>query len=208
MLIEDNTIATAWEKSIHAVIRTGEWIPAERGNRVKEIRNVLFTINSPETEPLISTKYNFSTEFLFDYAKNYLLALKSTDTVAERVTSYGETNLNQLDKITEILANHYYSRRAVIATWIPQIDLYSSHPPCVTSLQFLIRNSSLEITAMLRSNDAWFAALPDLISIYYTQSKIANALNLKVGKLHMLSTSYHIYEMDLFKATEMFSNLQ
>lgn len=204
MNIVCNTIAEAWEKSIENLLLHGFWVPAERGNRAKELRNVLFTINSPFMSPIDSDKYAFSKEFLEEYSDNYLLSSNSSDSVSERINRFGVNKINQIDRIVEILSNHYFSRRAVISTWQQDLDLFSTHPPCLTSLQFQVRNNSLEISGILRSNDAWFAALPDLIAIFKLQKKVANELKLNIGVLNMLSINYHIYEMDFLNAVNVF----
>lgn len=205
MLIESNDIASAWESSICHLIQDGEWVPAERGNRAKELRNVLFSILSPSLKPQISDKYVFSKNFLAEYADNYFMSEKINNSVAQRVSRFGEMKLNQINRVTEILSQHDYSRRAVISPWIQNEDLFSNHPPCVVLLQFLVRNNLLEITAVLRSNDAWLAALPDMIAIHKVQTKVAEKLNIEMGRLCMLSNSYHMYEMDVLKAMEIFN---
>ncbi|MBN1181719.1 MAG: hypothetical protein JXB49_05480 [Bacteroidales bacterium] len=204
MIIDRISIADAWEESIFRLLNEGVWIPSERGCRAKEMRNLLFSISSPGTQPQVSNKYAFPQSFIQEYSDNYLISMKSTNSVAERINRYGENSLNQSERIIQILTNHYYSRRAVINTWQQNVDLFSNHPPCITSLQFQVRNNSLEVTSVLRSNDAWFAALPDLISIYKIQKKIADALNIGIGCLNMLSVNYHIYEMDFLKAKGVF----
>ena len=204
MLIESKNIASAWEISINHLIKDGEWVPAERGNRTKELRNVLFCIKSPNSMPQISDKYMFSKDFLTEYSDNYFLSEKINNSVAERINRLGDIKLNQIDKVIEILSGHYYSRRAVVSPWIQNEDLFSNHPPCVVLLQFQNRNNLLEITAVLRSNDAWMAALPDLIAIHKVQTIVASRLKVGIGNLHMLSNSYHIYEMDILKAMNIF----
>lgn len=204
MQIISENIANAWEKSIVAILQNGEWIPAERGNRAKELRNVLFSISNPENTPQVSDKYYFSSEFIKEYSDNYLLGDKSIGSVAERISKLGENKLNQLDCIIGLLNENSYTRRALVSTWNPQIDLYSNHPPCLSTLHFQIRNQKLEITGVLRSNDAWFAALPDLIAIYKVQDKVAKSIGVSIGNLNLLSISYHIYEMDYLKAFENF----
>jgi len=204
MLIENCNIANAWEISINHLIKDGEWVPAERGSRAKELRNVLFSITSPCSQPQISGKYVFSENFLTEYSDNYFLSEKTNSSVAERINRFGEIKLNQINRIIEILSGHYYSRRAVISPWIQNEDLFSNHPPCVVLLQFQIRNNLLEITAILRSNDAWLAALPDLIAIHKVQTKVAEELGIGIGRLCMLSNSYHMYEMDVLKALTVF----
>jgi thymidylate synthase (methanogen type) len=204
MIIESNSFSDAWEKSIFQIIEEGEWIPAERGNRTIELRNVFFCITSPLTKPQISSKYSFPESFVEEYSSNYLLSETDIESVATRILRVGSSKVNQIEKVTDLLSSHYYSRRAIISTWVHSEDLFTSHPPCLLSMQFQVRNKLLEVTAVLRSNDAWFAAPLDFLAINKVQINLAKRLDLEVGCLHMLSTNYHIYEMDLLKAINIF----
>lgn len=88
----------------------------------------------------------------------------------------------------------------MISFWDPIEDINSEHPPCPIAIQFIVRSDKLEMLAVLRSSDAWMAAIPDYIALTTIQKNVANQLNLNIGTYTQYSMSYHIYEFDVMIA--------
>ena len=201
MEFSGDTISEAWELSITELLKCSEFVPSERGMKTIELCNVLFKIKHPDLEPKISSKYCFDKNFIEAYSEKMKEYWKS---IKERLFSYGKNNINQINTILNTLNNCWYSRRTFVSTWDPNIDFNNSHPPCPVGLQFMIRNNQLNLTAFLRSNDAWMCAIPDMIELSKIQKEISFMLGVDIGSYNQLSVSYHIYEPDLIYAKEVF----
>ena len=71
-------------------------------------------------------------------------------------------------------------------------------------VQLLIRGRELHLTAVLRSNDAWLSALPDMVVFSELQTRIAKNLGVKQGEYIHHAVSYHIYDYDYSLVQEVF----
>lgn len=197
MEIYAETIAEAWEKSIIALVKLNSvFLPTEKGIRAKEISNMIIHIENPEKEPRISQKYCFPKVFTKQYINDYFSEYSKMETPYSRISKVGKGEINQIDSVISKLKTQWYTRRAIISIWVPQEDLDSNYPPCICMFQFMIRDKKLVMTAILRSNDAWLSALPDMIMISNIQRKIALELNLDCGEYVHHAISYHIYDHD------------
>ena len=197
-----DTIADAWEASIYELLKDHKWIPTQRGMRAIELRNVLFTIKSPDKEPIVSSKYQFNKRFIETYC-NSIRDTFPGDSIKSRLYNYDD-KIDQISMVLKELQRDWFTRRAVISLWNPTVDSTSSHPPCTVVLQFLFREGKLHLTSVLRSNDAWMAALPDMIALSRIQAEMAKTLNVEIGIYTQMSVSYHIYEPDVMLAEEIF----
>jgi thymidylate synthase len=206
MEIVEETISAAWECSLRALLGCRQWVPTERNSRALELRNVVFQILKPLKEPIVSTKYQFNQSFIDLYCKS----IKETypgGSIKSRLFEYGEEKLDQIDLLKRKLTEQSFSRRAVACLWNPSVDILSVHPPCALNLQFLVRNKRLHMTAVLRSNDAWMAAIPDMLAFSQLQKEIADSLSIKMGTYTQLSASYHLYEPDYAIAKKVFMDV-
>lgn len=202
-MIIANTISAAWEKSIKTLLIKGKWVPTQRGFRALEICSFQMQIMQPLKPPRISKKYDYDDDFLTQYVNSHEINF-SEDSVKDRFYEYGEQRINQIEKVIETIKKEQFSRRAIVSTIIPEFDFNTYHPPCVVYLQFLLREGKLNLIAVLRSNDAWLAALPDIISLTNLQKTVSHRLNVEAGSYTHIAGSYHIYETDYPFVVEKF----
>jgi len=205
MLIKSETISQAWEKSIIELLKCKHFISTQRGMRALELRNVLFEVEKPFAEPRVSPRYQFSRRFIEAYCDSVRDSFKG-ESIRARIYEFGDKKINQYAVALNSLKASYNTRRAIISLWNPNFDHKSRHPPCALILQFLCREGRLHLTTFLRSNDAWIAALPDMMALSEIQKQIASELNLSVGTYNQLSVSYHVYEPDVAIADSIFGS--
>ena len=205
MLIASETISQAWEESIRALLKCENFVSTQRGMRALELQNVLFEIEKPFLKQKVSSKYQFSQDFIKTYCESIRNSFPG-DSIKSRIYEFGGSKVDQYSGVIHRLKASHDTRRAVISLWDPLADRRSGHPPCTLVLQFLCRNHRLYLTTMLRSNDAWLAALPDMIALSEVQKEMASELSLEVGTYSQLSVSYHIYEPDVTIAEAVFKS--
>lgn len=196
------TFGEAWSNSLIAILNSGEFVQSERVQKTLELRNVSLTSLQPFADPRIPASYSFSEDYINTYCKSFFHI--SPFSIEKRLRSYGPKKVNQIEKATIKLRNYPYTRRAVISLWDITKDIENQHPPCPVFVQFIIRSDLLEMTSVLRSSDAWMAAIPDFIALTSIQKSIADELKLGIGMYTQFSVSYHIYEFDLLLARDIF----
>jgi len=200
-------MADAWEKSIIELLNSSsDFVPTEKGTMAKEITNMIMHVRYPLKQPVLSKKYCLPDQFRDQYTKTYFTKYATLETPYSRIVERGSKKVNQIEVVIGKLRKNWFTRRAVISLWAPEEDLNSKYPPCICLLQAMIRGNRLLVTALLRSNDAWLSALPDMILISSLQKRIADDLNIECGEYIHHAISYHIYDYDYSMAKEVFEH--
>lgn len=108
----------------------------------------------------------------------------------------GAPGASQWDRVSAELRRDPNSRRALIAIADPRDDLRASSKdvPCLTALQFLIRDGLLQAVAFMRSNDLVWGLCYDLYLLTTLQELMASELGVPPGTYTHVATSMHAYE--------------
>lgn len=196
------SISEVWQASIPPLLANGVWVPTERSMRALELQNVLFRITHPILNPPLPTNYGFKMSYVAAHIGTFHENYSGTS-IRSRLYQYAG-QFNQIEAIVTKLKENWYSRRAVVVAWEPVTDTESARPPCPIALSFLVRDQKLLLTAVLRSNDAWLATVPDMIALTQVQNDIASQLGVGMGEYAHLAVSYHMYEPDVASAQRCF----
>lgn len=201
-------IGIAHQKAVQQVIEYGETVITEDGKSTLELDSPLcITVTEPHRYPYRHPAYQFSQKMLDEYISQ----ITESDTkgfvytYGNRLHKYSvnETSrcfINQIDWIAERLHNNNNSRRAIAITWIPEKDIMSDEPPCLQSVQFIIRNNKLNCVAYFRSNDIAIAWGANAYGLYALTEQVQTKLdieNLYIGTLTTISNCAHIYDSDI-----------
>ena len=89
------------------------------------------------------------------------------------------------------------SRQAVIYTGIPDASGPHNSPPCLSSVQWLVRNGKVDMIVTMRSNDVYRGLPLDLVQFSLWQKMVAAFLGLPVGRYIHNAGSFHLYERDV-----------
>jgi hypothetical protein len=107
----------------------------------------------------------------------------------------GKPYQDQIANVIDELLESPTSRRAVIMVH-DSSDYLNSHP-CITSIQFHLRNGLLRSTVNVRSWDLWFGAPHDLIVLSGVVQVVAACLKVLPAEMIINAANAHIYEMSL-----------
>jgi thymidylate synthase (methanogen type) len=193
--VTHDSVAVAWERSIDLLLSNGRWVSTQRGFRALELYNLRMLIRKPSSREDLPSLYAFGKSFVSEYEHTHEAGF-ATAAIKDRLFAFGHGAVNQIESVVRILRADRWSRRAFVSTIDPSSDAASPHPPCLTYLQFTTRDDHLDLFAVFRSNDAWLAALPDILSMIRLQETVADALEIPVGSYAHTAVSYHLYETD------------
>lgn len=116
--------------------------------------------------------------------------------------------IDQLDNVAKLLVWKPTSKRAVIQLFNAEdiaLDYSAAQEegfiyrevPCTVSLQFLLREGLLHLSANMRSNDAYKGLPHDVFCFTMIQEMMARRLGAEPGEYLHYAGSMHIYEPDL-----------
>lgn len=217
--IERNTIAACHEAAISLILRDGIEIMTKHGMTIEYPEPITIKILHPFEEPRVSSASSFLSH-MADYYANQLLNVipKKGDSkdfdynCGNRWFDYpqihngniiGDGDNYGFDQIAENvvaeLKKDRSSRRAIVCSINPIIDYSKKHIPCISFLQFLIRDNQLNMFVYIRSNDMLSAWGADAYALSRVLQFVGKKLDTPTGYLEMISVSAHIY----FKRDEM-----
>jgi thymidylate synthase len=114
---------------------------------------------------------------------------------ATRLYDYEDSGRNQVAWVIDRLRADQGSRSAIVTTLQPLSD--TSYVPCVSLLHFWVPTGRLELIVTAHSIDFGTKAYANLLELAAIHERVAESLEITVGKLTLRVTSAHIYERDL-----------
>lgn len=203
--VEGEKVADVWLEVLDRIIKFGHEKMSQYGEKQRELIDIVTVINNDDPDnPYLPSYLYFKKEDLLNYYPQMM-----TDKIFEGVEyTYGSRlrnhcGINQVKEMIEKLREENYSRRAVAFTWNVEKDCQNEKSPCLNLIQALVQDDTLYFTAYFRSNDMYKAWPQNAYGLLKIQKEIAEALNLKIGKMAVVSCSAHIYERDFLEAEKM-----
>lgn len=103
--------------------------------------------------------------------------------------------INQVKDMIECLKRNVNSKNIIGITWHVDDELVRKHKssPCAVFIQALMQNNKINLTVFFRSHDMYNGWPSNAYGFRALQKEIADALNLKMGFLTMISGSAQVY---------------
>jgi thymidylate synthase len=114
---------------------------------------------------------------------------------ASRLYDYAAAGRDQVRWVIDRLHADPTSRSATITTLEPLLD--TTYIPCVSLLDFWIAGRQLQSIAYAHSIDFGTKGYGNLVELAFLMERVADGLNLPVGRLDFIVKSAHIYEPDV-----------
>ena len=111
---------------------------------------------------------------------------------AVRLFNYAGSGRDQLRWVADRLRADPESRSATITTFQPLTD--TTYIPCVSMLDFWLRDGAVELVVYAHSLDFGKKAYGNLVELAALQSWVANELDVPTGRLVVHAKSAHVYE--------------
>lgn len=214
------TATEAWDdlfNQLRMQAEMGVRIPSRNGDVVGEILNFSFVIGDPTRGIVLSDtrkmdmRYAVGELIWYLSKSNQLSDIEQYSKFWQRISDDGITlnsaygyrihemfGFDQWEYVKALLKDDPHSRQAVIHIKTPS-NAVSKDIPCTIALQFSIRDNSLFLMAVMRSNDIWLGLPFDLFAFTSLQIKMAMELGVGVGDYTHVAGSLHLYEKDVKK---------
>src|ERR1041384_5603835 len=186
----------------HELVHHGREVQP-RGRRTLEIAPCAFTLSNPRARKIANTHRRWNEALAVGELAWHLAGSDDGRTIHGscygRKIFGGGAGASQWDRVRAELQHDPDSRRALLAIADPHHDLSASSKdvPCLTALQFLIRDGALHAVAFMRSNDLIWGLCYDLYLLTMLQELMACELGVGLGQYTHVATSMHVYEQHL-----------
>jgi thymidylate synthase len=191
------TIGEAWLEVARRILREG--VPSTYDDLpILEVPRVTITVDSPHAADAIVSEYGDAERLDWMHANftdhSLVPELGDARSYASRLFDYGGVGRDQVKWVIERLASDPSSRSATITTFEPLLD--TSYIPCVSLLDFWIRDAALEQVVYAHSIDFGAKGYGNLVELAWLQEHVAGQLGLPVGRLDFIIKSAHVYETE------------
>ncbi|MES2931163.1 MAG: thymidylate synthase [Patescibacteria group bacterium] len=196
-----NTLEGAWLQAIRTAIQ---------GNKVDdsepflEIRNLeisyanAFEIETPQYIDLFGSEY-------LDYMRR--IYSPSGDPATGRnyyALMRAMNGIDQVSRVIERLQAEPLTRSATIILADPN----SRKQPCVSEINFAVRNGQISMNVIFKSSDLAKKFIPDMVELSAVHAEIARSLQISRGQVTAFILSAQLYDADLPKITDAIKRLK
>ncbi|MET4705893.1 thymidylate synthase [Frigoribacterium sp. UYMn621] len=201
--ISTTSIGEAWLQVAELILDGGA--PSEYdGLPITELERVVLDVEGPDPTDSVIAKYA-DPERLQWMRSNFtdrarVAELGNARSYASRFFDYAGVGKDQLEWVTDRLRKDPLSRSATITTFEPLTD--TTYIPCVSMLDFWIRNGLLELIVYAHSIDFGAKGYGNLLQLAELQTIVAARLEIPAGPLVFIIKSAHIYERDIAYMTD------
>jgi thymidylate synthase len=191
------TIGEAWLGIAERILSQG--IPSRYDDlAILEVPRVTITVDEPRADDAIIAELADPERLAWMHANftDHALVRELGDarSYASRLFDYGAAGRNQIDWLVERLGADPTSRSATITTFEPLLD--TTYIPCVSLLDFWIRDGALEQVVYAHSIDFGAKGYGNLVELAWLSEHIAARLGVRVGRLDFVVKSAHVYETE------------
>ena len=207
--ISGETIADCWLAILHHIRLNGTLSNTSYDGCIQELIDLVVVVEH-EPESLYFPEPNYLPIDRAFMEGGYLDAVLEDSEPQEGIKyAYGHRMRSwfDTDQVADVVAKlkaNPNSTQALIDLWDAKVDnLEGSSPPCLITVWLRIVETSLTLTAHLRSNDMFSAWPANAMALRVLQTRIRDQVNpdLDIGPLVTVSGSAHIYD-DTFEAAD------
>jgi thymidylate synthase len=175
---------------------------------IKEALHCVLTVKKPELNDKIISKYG--DKLMIDWMLSNFLEQKKVPELKNGL-SYGTrlfnyNGKNQVEWVVNKLKEKSDTKAATIPLIMPNED--EGYIPCVSLLDFKIRNNKLMLAAMCRSIDCGKKVYANLIALHKIQQIVSEKIKVPTGELIMYVVSAHIYMDDYAKIEQILQEVK
>ena len=196
--VDAETIGAAWLDVARRILADGAHSSYD-GAPVLELERVTLTVSCPASSDAIVDELGDAQRLAWMHANftdhSLVPELGDARSYAGRLYDYAAAGRDQVQWVIGRLRADPTSRSATITTFEPLLD--TTYIPCVSLLDFWIRNGELQAIVYGHSIDFGAKGYGNLVELAHLMERIGSALHVPVGRLDLLVKSAHIYEPDL-----------
>lgn len=196
--IRSTTLGQAWVAIAEEILEHG--VPGSwEGQPIVELFRAGLEVTSPVADDPIIARYGDPERLAWMHANftdhSRVEELGGSDSYATRLFDYARTGRDQVRWVIDRIAANPSTRDATITTFEPLTD--SSYVPCVSLLDFWLREGTLQVDVYAHSIDFGTKGYANLVELAALQARVAHELAVPVGTLTMTVKSAHIYETEI-----------
>jgi thymidylate synthase len=204
--VESASLGEGWLAVSREILEHGD-VASYDGQTTREVALLTLVVERPDSaDPLIAELGD--PDWLEWMYRNFgspddVAELGGAKSYARRLYDYGGTGRDQIAWVIERLRSDPEARSATITTFQPLTD--TSYIPCVSMLDFWLRDGAVEQVVYAHSLDFGKKAYGNLVELARLSEHVAGELGRPVGALVVHAKSAHVYQPEWAVMAELCS---
>ena len=193
--IKTDTIGESWLKASESIINNGSRTIYDGNEVILESLPLTIEILNPIDNDKLLNKYAKGEyiDFMVENFRNMNPISNWGYSYAQRL--YDMNGINQIEQVIDLLKQRPNAKSATINLLKPSED--TIHKPCLTTIDFKLRDESLIVIGFFRSQDIGKKMYADALQLKHLGDVVAKELGItSVSVIHLISSA-HIYKTDL-----------
>lgn len=186
--LEANSLGETWIKAMRVIMSTGVDI-MDDDQQLREIRNFYMSISHIDENDPILQKFADKKRIKLMKDKYSTCGLVGDYKVDYGSRVFNNHGINQLEWVIKRIENKPETKSATFSLHEPGENML----PCLSLLDFKLRNGFLDMTAVYRSQNTFWSMPGNMLALYQMQSDVAQGVGCGVGKVELVVASAHIY---------------
>jgi thymidylate synthase len=195
VVVEAPTLGAGWLAVSRAILEDGA-LATYDAQVTRELAHVSVTIADPSPDDEVIARLGDPQWLAWMHANFFdrrdVAELGYAKSYAVRLFDYAGSGRDQLAWVVDRLQADPECRSAAITTFQPLTD--TSYVPCVSMLDFWMRDGAVELVVYAHSLDFGKKAYGNLVELARLQERVAAELVVATGALVVHAKSAHVYE--------------
>jgi thymidylate synthase len=194
-VVEAQTLGEGWLAVSRAILEHGE-VATYDGQTTRELALLTLVVAAPSSDDEVIARLGdpewlaWMHDNFFDHSD--VPELGNAKSYAARLFDYAGSGRDQLAWVVDRLRADPECRSATITTFQPLTD--TSYVPCVSLLDFWLRDGAVELVVYAHSLDFGKKAYGNLVELARLQEHVGARLGAATGSLVVHAKSAHVYE--------------
>ena len=206
VVVDAPTLGEGWLRTSRAILERGS-LERYDGQPTRELALLTLTVARPASNDALIAELG-DAEWLAWMHENFFVEknvpeLGDAKSYAVRLFNYGGAGRDQMAWVVDRLRVDPECRSAAVTTFQPLTD--TTYIPCVSLLDFWLREDAVELVVYAHSLDFGKKAYGNLVELARLQEHVADELGRPVGQLVVHAKSAHVYEPEWDLMAELVS---
>jgi len=196
-VVQEPTLGEGWLAVSRAILVSGA-LATYDGQVTREIALLTLHVARPSSDDEVIARLGDPQWLHWMHANFFdhrdVAELGYVKSYAVRLFDYAGSGRDQVAWVVARLRDDPECRSAAITTFQPLTD--ASYVPCVSMLDFWLRNGAVELVVYAHSLDFGKKAYGNLVELARLQQHVADELGARTGALVVHAKSAHVYESE------------
>jgi len=195
IVIEETNVFSAYKKAFFALYDSDN-LSSDPEFWKEEVALIEISRADPSLKNVNINNFEALFKFNFDYQKFFPYTDQKFVKKELRIWPSEFVKSSRLDELIICLKKDPLNKRILANLWLYKYSDRRKPAPCLTQINFRVKDNLLEMHSHMRANNATFLLFLDMYILQRVQKFVAFKLNREIGKYLHIIDSFHFYKSE------------